>query len=69
VLEKLIRRADVMIVNFPPPARERLKLGWEDIEPINPRPVYCSLTVTARPAPTAIGRLRRDRLFRAVGHP
>ena len=33
-----------MIVNFPPPARERLKLRWEDIEPINSRLVYCSLT-------------------------
>jgi formyl-CoA transferase len=44
VLERLIERADVMIVNFPPPARERLKLCWEDIEPINPRLVYCSLT-------------------------
>ena len=44
VLERLIKRADVMIVNFPPPARERLKLCWEDIEPINPRLVYCSLT-------------------------
>src|SRR5207237_1542096 len=44
VLDKLIKRADVMIVNFPPPARERLKLRWEDIEPINPRLVYCSLT-------------------------
>ena len=37
VLERLIKRADVMIVNFPPPARERLKLRWEDIEPLNPR--------------------------------
>ena len=44
VLEALIKRADVMIVNFPPPARERLKLRWEDIEPLNPRLVYCSLT-------------------------
>ncbi len=44
VLNRLIERADVMIVNFPPPARERLKLRWEDIEPINPRLVYCSLT-------------------------
>src|SRR5260370_22142257 len=33
-----------MIVNFPPPARERLKLRWDDIEPITPRLVYCSLT-------------------------
>ena len=44
VLERLIARADIMIVNFPPPARERLKLRWEDIEPLNPRLVYCSLT-------------------------
>ena len=43
-LERLIQRADIMIVNFPPPVRERLKLRWEDIEPINPRLVYCSLT-------------------------
>ena len=44
MLERLIGRADIMIVNFPPPARERLKLRWEDIEPLNPRLVYCSLT-------------------------
>ena len=44
VLERLIKSADVMIVNFPPPARERLRLRWEDIEPLNPRLVYCSLT-------------------------
>ncbi|MBS0519600.1 MAG: CoA transferase [Proteobacteria bacterium] len=44
VLERLIARTDVMIVNFPPPARERLRLRWEDVEPLNPRLVYCSLT-------------------------
>ena len=44
VLEKLVRRADIMIVNFPPPARERLKLCWEDMQPLNPRLIYCSLT-------------------------
>ena len=44
VLERLIKSADVMVVNFPPPARERLRLRWEDIEPLNPRLVYCSLT-------------------------
>jgi len=44
VLERLIARADVMIVNFPPPARQRLRLRWEDVEPLNARLVYCSLT-------------------------
>ncbi len=44
ILEKLVQRADVMIANFPPRTRERLRLRWEDMEPINPRLVYCSLT-------------------------
>ncbi len=44
ILEKLVKRADVMIVNFPPPVRERLRLRWEDMEALNPRLVYCSLT-------------------------
>jgi len=29
ILERLLKRADVMIVNFPPPARERLRLRWD----------------------------------------
>ena len=44
VLEKLVKRADIMIVNFPPPARERLQLRFEDMQAINPKLVYCSLT-------------------------
>lgn len=44
VLERLVQRADVMIVNFPPPARERLRLRWEDMRSLNDRLVYCSLT-------------------------
>ena len=52
VLERLIGRADVMIVNFPPPARERLRLR-------------CS-PATARPAPTATGRASTSRLTSAA---
>jgi crotonobetainyl-CoA:carnitine CoA-transferase CaiB-like acyl-CoA transferase len=44
ILERLLKRADVMIVNFPPPVRDRLRLRWEDVEAINPRLIYCSLT-------------------------
>ena len=69
MLERLIGRADIMIVNFPPPARERLRLRWEDVEPLNPRLVYCSLTgygEQTRPRPTG---LRRVGLFRPLGHP
>jgi formyl-CoA transferase len=44
VLEKLIARADVLITNFPTPVRERLRLRWEDVRPLNPRLIYSSLT-------------------------
>jgi formyl-CoA transferase len=44
ILDRLAARADVMIVNFPLPVRERLRLRWEDVEPVNPRLIYASLT-------------------------
>jgi len=43
-LDRLIRQADVLITNFPPPVRERLKLRREDVEALNPRLIYASLT-------------------------
>ncbi|MCW5747288.1 MAG: CoA transferase [Alphaproteobacteria bacterium] len=43
-LDRLIARADIMIVNFPLPVRERLRLRWSDVEPVNPRLIYASLT-------------------------
>jgi formyl-CoA transferase len=42
--DRLVARADVMIVNFPAPVRERLRLRWEDVAPVNPRLIYASLT-------------------------
>ncbi len=44
VLEKLIRRADVFITNYPFPIRERLRLRAEDVTPLNRRLIYASLT-------------------------
>ena len=44
MLEKLIERADVLITNFPSPVRERLRLRWEDVRPLNARLIYASLT-------------------------
>ena len=43
-LDRLVKWADVMIVNFPPLVREKLKLAYEDIKPVNPRLIYASLT-------------------------
>ena len=56
VLERLVRRADIMIVNFPPPARERLSCAGRT----SSRSIRAWSTArspaTARPAPTATGR-------------
>jgi len=43
-LERLLKWADVMIVNFPPLVRQKLRLSYEDVKPVNPRLIYASLT-------------------------
>jgi crotonobetainyl-CoA:carnitine CoA-transferase CaiB-like acyl-CoA transferase len=44
VLEKLVRWADVLIVNTPHPARARLKLAYEDVAQWNQRLIYADIT-------------------------
>lgn len=44
VVERLVKWADVLIVNTPHPARKRLKLEYEDVTAWNPRLVYADLT-------------------------
>lgn len=44
VLYRLTRDADVFITNFPPPVRERLGIAYRQIEPLNSRLIYASLT-------------------------
>ncbi|MBV8963205.1 MAG: CoA transferase, partial [Hyphomicrobiales bacterium] len=44
VLEKLVRWADVFIVNTPHPARKKLKLEYADVMQWNPRLIYADLT-------------------------
>jgi len=43
-LKGLIRRADVLVENFRPGVMERMGLGWEALEELNPRLVYLSIT-------------------------
>ncbi|HEX2315526.1 MAG TPA: CoA transferase [Thermomonospora sp.] len=40
----LAARADVVVENFRPGTMERLGLGYEDLRPLNPGLVYCSVT-------------------------
>jgi formyl-CoA transferase len=44
VLEKLVKWADVLIVNTPHPARAKLKLEYEDVARWNPRLIYADIT-------------------------
>ena len=44
VVERLVKWADVLIVNTPHPARKRLKLEYEDVSAWNPRLIYADLT-------------------------
>jgi crotonobetainyl-CoA:carnitine CoA-transferase CaiB-like acyl-CoA transferase len=43
-LDRLIEKADVLICNFPPPVRDKLKLAYEDVKRVNPKLIYASLT-------------------------
>ena len=44
VLERLVKWADVLIVNTPHPARERLKLEYKDVAHWNPRLIYADVS-------------------------
>src|SRR5271165_930527 len=53
VLERLVKWADVFIVNTPHPARKRLKLEYDDVEQWNPRLIYADLTGFGEKGPDA----------------
>jgi crotonobetainyl-CoA:carnitine CoA-transferase CaiB-like acyl-CoA transferase len=44
VVERLVKWADVLIVNTPHPARERLKLEYQDVVQWNPRLIYADVS-------------------------
>jgi crotonobetainyl-CoA:carnitine CoA-transferase CaiB-like acyl-CoA transferase len=44
VLRRLVKWADVLVTNFPPRVRRRLKLNYEDVSPLNPRLIYADIT-------------------------
>jgi formyl-CoA transferase len=43
-LDRLIATSDVLVCNFPPPVRDKLKLTYDDVKRVNPRLIYASLT-------------------------
>jgi crotonobetainyl-CoA:carnitine CoA-transferase CaiB-like acyl-CoA transferase len=53
VLEKLVKWADVLVVNTPHPARKRLKLEYDDVLQWNPRLIYADVTGFGEQGPDA----------------
>ncbi len=53
VLERLVKWADVLIVNTPHPARKRLKLEYDDLVAWNPRLIYADVTGFGEKGPDA----------------
>ncbi|HUA26794.1 MAG TPA: CoA transferase [Steroidobacteraceae bacterium] len=53
VLERLVKWADVLIVNTPHPARKRLSLEYEDVVKWNPQLIYADLTGFGEKGPDA----------------
>jgi crotonobetainyl-CoA:carnitine CoA-transferase CaiB-like acyl-CoA transferase len=44
IVQRLVKSADVVVINFPTPVRKRLGLMYEDLAPLNPRLIYADVT-------------------------
>jgi crotonobetainyl-CoA:carnitine CoA-transferase CaiB-like acyl-CoA transferase len=64
IVEKLVKRSDVMLVAFPPGQSEKLGLGYEHMAALNPRIVYGNITGWGYNGPMAM-RTGYDRLQQA----
>jgi crotonobetainyl-CoA:carnitine CoA-transferase CaiB-like acyl-CoA transferase len=51
--DRLVQTADVMVVNFPLKVRERLRMRYADVAPLNPRLIYASMTGYGEQGPDA----------------
>ena len=58
--------ADILIENFRPGAAERWGLGYEDLNSINPRLIYCAISAVGRDGPDR-DRAGVDLLMQAYG--
>lgn len=44
LLKRMVARADIFIQNIRPGAVDRLGLGWNDVQALNPRTIMCSIS-------------------------
>ncbi len=54
--DRLVKTADVMVVNFPLKVRARLRMRYSDVAPLNPRLIYASMTGYGEAGPTPSSR-------------
>ncbi len=65
VAQALAAEADVVVENFKPGTAARLGMGWDDLRPINPRLVYCSISGFGQDGPSR-DRLALDPMLQAI---
>ena len=53
VFDRLVKTADVVVVNFPLKVRERLRMRYADLAPLNPKLIYASMTGYGEHGPDA----------------
>ena len=65
ILKKLVKDADVMVENWRSGAFPALGLGWNDLRPLNPRLIYCSMTAFGQEGPRGV-QTAYDQLIQAT---
>jgi crotonobetainyl-CoA:carnitine CoA-transferase CaiB-like acyl-CoA transferase len=65
ILKKLVKDADVLVENWRSGAFPALGLGYDDLRPINPRLIYCSMTAFGQDGPRGV-QTAYDQLIQAT---
>lgn len=68
VVRELVAGADVFIQNWRPGAAERLGLGWDDLQAVNPNLIYCSVSGYGPDGPYAQRRVYDPIIQGLTGH-
>src|SRR5262249_8459142 len=55
IVMQLAQKADVIVENMRAPVKHRLKVAWEDVQKVNPRVVYGSISGFGQDGPHAAG--------------
>ena len=64
-LKRLVKDADVLVENWRSGAFPALGLGYDDLRPLNPRLIYCSMTAFGQDGPRGV-QTAYDQLIQAT---